>query len=376
MKDKLRAGVIGLGLIGKSHIDAIRRIGVAELYALADVNSQAVDQMAKSNFINKTYTSIDEIINDPEIDVIHNCTPNNMHAYVNSLAIRSGKHIFSEKPLTRTSDEARELVNLLKKHPDICAGVNFNYRMNPLIQDIRSKIQKGYIGIPTLVHGSYLQDWALWETDYNWRMESALGGISRTVADIGVHWMDLIQTVTNSKIVEVCADLHTTIPIRKKRVEDGLISIEVDTEDFGGILFKMDNNVRGTLCVSCVSAGHGCYIQFEINGTKRSIAWNQEQCDQMWIGNRDGDNHIVLRDPSNIASDDAGYTINPKGHPEGWNDAFRNNIQSFYQFIIDGKKTSSHPSDFATFEEACDIIKITEAIVKSSKERAWVRVFD
>jgi predicted dehydrogenase len=116
----------------------------------------------------------------------------------------------------------------------------------------------------TLVHGSYLQDWLLYPTDYNWRLESQVCGPSRCVADIGSHWMDAVQHVTGARIVEVCADLATVIPVRKKpkaQVETFSIAesgdyeeVAVDTEDYGAVLFRMENGAHGVFHVSEVSA--------------------------------------------------------------------------------------------------------------------------
>ncbi|MDO8686559.1 MAG: Gfo/Idh/MocA family oxidoreductase, partial [Clostridiales bacterium] len=295
-----------------------------------------------------------------------------------------GKNIFSEKPLAKSSEESGRMVEILKENKDVIAGVNFNYRMNPLVQEMKSKVRSGEVGTVRLVHGSYLQDWLLYETDYNWRIEPEISGLSRCIADIGSHWMDAVQTVTGAKIAEVCADLVTVIPVRKKpktqvetfsmntnaEYEDRVIS----TEDYGAVLFKMDNGIHGVFYVSQVSAGRGCYFNFEIDGSKASMCWNQETADQMWMGFRDKDNLHIIRNPNILSVEAKQYSYLAKGHPEGWNDAFKNNIYSFYKFIADGKVIGEDPCDFATFEEGHYIMKLTEAILKSSETKQWVKV--
>lgn len=114
------------------------------------------------------------------------------------------------------STESKHLLDILAKNPGVVHGMNFVYRMNPLVQDMKNKVAQSHIGQPRLIHGSYLQDWLLYDTDYNWRVEPEIGGTSRCIADIGSHWMDCVQTVTGSKISEVCADLVIVHPIRKK----------------------------------------------------------------------------------------------------------------------------------------------------------------
>lgn len=381
---RLKAGVIGTGFIGVCHMEAIRRIGFAELVAITDINYELAKRRAEEYYVPKCYKTIDELLADDEIDVIHNCTPNNLHMEINEKIIKAGKHVFSEKPLARNSEESERLLQILKDNKNIVHGVNFNYRMNPLVQEIKNKVKANEIGKPILVHGSYLQDWLLFNTDYNWRIDPEICGASRCIADIGTHWMDTVQTVTGAKIIEVCADLFTAIPIRKKPkevVETFGISksmeyeeIEVKTEDYGAVLFKMDNGVRGVFYVSQVSAGRKCYLNFEIDGTKSSIYWNQETPDYMWMGYRDKDNSIVMRNPNFMTPEARQYTYLAAGHPEGWNDALKNNIYSFYKFIIDGKSLDKDTPDFATFQDGHYLIKLTEAILKSNEIRQWVKV--
>lgn len=381
---RIKAGIIGMGFISVSHIDAIRRIGFTELVAVADVNYGLAQKKAGEYYIPKCYKTVEELLTDPEIQVVHNCTPNNLHMEVNEKLIKAGKHVFSEKPLARSSEESAAMLKLLDDYPATVSGINFSYRMNPLVQDMKHKVKNGEIGYVKLVHGSYLQDWLLLETDYNWRIESEINGPSRCIADIGSHWMDAVQTVTGARITEVCADLVTTIPIRKKargqvetfstnanaEYEDKVIK----TEDWGAVLVKLDNGAHGVFCASEVSAGRKCRLDFEINGTKASLYWNQEMADRMWMGFRDCDNRLVIRNPQLIAPDARQYTYLAGGHPEGWNDAMRNNVYSFYKYIRDGKVMGKDPCDFATFTDGHYIIRLTEAILKSNATRQWVKV--
>ncbi len=382
--ERIKVGIIGMGYIGVSHLEAIRRIGFTELVAVADANTALARKKAAEFFIPKCYDTVEALLADPEIQAVHNCTPNNLHFEINQKIIKAGKHILSEKPLAKNSDESGRMVELLAQHPKTVAAVNFNYRMNPLVQEMRNKVASGEIGKVTLAHGSYLQDWLLYETDYNWRIEPDISGPSRCIADIGSHWMDAVQHVVGARIVEVCADLVTVLPVRKKpttQVETFALNKNVEyedrkitTEDYGAVLFKMDNGVHGVFHVSEVSAGRGCFFNFEIDGTKASMYWNQETADQMWMGHRDKDNLQIMRNPNNLSAGAKEYSYLAKGHPEGWNDAFRNNIYSFYKYIADGKRPGVDKSDFATFAEAHHIIKLTEAILKSSASRQWIAV--
>ncbi len=249
---------------------------------------------------------------DPEIDAVHNCTPNFLHFSINKEIIKSGKHLFSEKPLCMNYAEASELVELKMEYPDSVATVNFNYRLNPMVQEIKNRIAKGKIGNVRIVTGSYQQDWLLYDTDYSWRLEPEVSGNSCAIADIGSHWMDTIQHVTGHTITEVMADLKTVIPVRKKpknqtetfmsNVPTEFDEVEVKNEDYGAVMFHTNKGATGVFHVSELAAGHDCCLSFEINGSTASLGWNQEQNDRLWMGMRDDDNRLIIRDPNAISA--------------------------------------------------------------------------
>ena len=378
---KLNIGIIGLGYIGESHIEAVRRIGLCNLHAIADTNTALAGEKAKMYGIERCYGSVEELLADSEIDVIHNCTPNFLHTEINKKIIMSGRHLLSEKPLASTYAEAAGLVKLKAKYPETAAAVNFNYRLNPMVQEARCRVVGGEIGETRVITGFYQQDWLLYDTDYSWRLEPGVAGASCCIADIGSHWMDAVQHVTGHKITKVMSDLVTVIPVRKKPkhqtetftdaapAEYDLVNIE--NEEYGAVMFKTDKGASGVFHVSEVAAGHGCYFAFEINGSTASVGWNQEQNDRLWIGRRGGDNSLIIRNPSSAAPDVRAYTNLAMGHPEGWNDAFKGNIHAFYKYIADGMK--GEPV-FSTLEQAAYIVKLTEAILKSNKEKMWITI--
>ena len=378
---KINVGIIGMGYIGESHIEAVRRIGICNLYAVADTNAALAHAKAELYGIEKCYTTVDELLADPNIDAVHNCTPNFLHLEINRKIIQSGKHLLSEKPLCGTYEEAAELVALKKQYPQTAAAVNFNYRMNPMVQEAKARIAKGDIGEVRIIGGSYLQEWLLYDTDYSWRLEPEVSGCSCAIADIGSHWMDAVQHITGHRITEVMADLDTVIPVRKKpkkqtetftsNVPNEYDEVAVKNEDYGAVLFHTDKGARGVFYVSEACAGHGCYFNFEVNGSKASLKWNQEENDRLWMGMRDDDNRYVIRDPNYISPEAKPYTALAMGHPEGWNDAFKGNIYSFYKYIADGMQGDV---PFSTLEQAAYIVQLTEAIVRSSKEKKWIKL--
>ena len=378
---KLKTAIIGMGYIGASHIDSIRRIPEAELWAVADTNAALAKAKAELFGVKRVYDSVEDLLKDSEIDVIHDCTPNDLHTVINKAVIRAGKHLLSEKPLAQNSREAEELIALGRANPSVVTAVNYNYRMNPMVQEMRRRIEKGMAGEVLAVSGCYLQDWLLYDTDYNWRLEPERAGPSCCIADIGSHWMDMVQHVTGLSITEVMADIRTVFPKRKKPLvqtetfssskENKYEVVDVKNEDYASVLFHLSNGASGAYTVSEVSAGHGCYFNVEVSGSKASLRWNQEENDRLWIGRRDGENALLIRDPGFLPPEVREHTSLAKGHPEGWNDAFTGNIRAFYRYIADGRKGKP---DFATLEEAGRLIRLTEACLESHREKKWVRV--
>ncbi len=381
---KLKVGIVGLGFVGILHIDAIRRIPYAEIVAVADKNMEQTKRIAEEYGIPQYYDNVDDLINESRPDVIHNCTPNYLHKEINIKVIQNEIHLFSEKPLTRTAQEAADVLSALREHPDVVTGVNHCYRMNPMVQEMYTMIQSGEIGVPRIVHGAYIQDYLSEETDYSWRIDPEISGASRAIADIGIHIMDTIQFVLDSRITDVCADLYTALPIRKKpkgqvatfskNANTEYEDIEIKTEDYGAVMFRTDKGLHGVYCVSEISPGHGCGLEFEVDGSKASVEWNQEHPNQLRVGYRERGILSIDRDPITLSDRAKGYTKLAKGHPEGWNDTEVNSIRKFYDYILKDKEKRTEKPEFATFEEAFYLMKVVEAILESNKSGSWVHI--
>jgi predicted dehydrogenase len=383
--EKIKVGIIGTGFIGPTHIEAIRRLGFVEVAGVAESSQEAADKKAAELGIPKAFGDYRNMLQDSEIQVIHNCTPNHLHFEINKEIILAGKHVVSEKPLAMNKEESGELLALAQKQ-GIVHGVNFNYRQYASIQNLHAMIGNGDLGKVNLVHGSYLQDWLLYETDFNWRLAPEVGGKSRAVADIGSHWCDTVQFTTGKKIVEVFADLATVIPVRKKArnatstfstqtdAEQEYEDIQINTEDYASVLVRFDDGSRGVFTVSQVSAGRKNRLSFEINGSKSSVFWNQEEPEKLWIGHRDKANEVLLADPSLFVPEARSAIHHPAGHNEGWPDALKNMMLNFYSFIRDGKNLKDDKPDFATFEDGHLSMCITDAILESHNVQKWVKV--
>ncbi|WP_336993304.1 Gfo/Idh/MocA family oxidoreductase [Lelliottia amnigena] len=377
----INVGIIGSGFIGPAHIEALRRLGFVQVVALCDGTLEQAQEKALALNIPHAYGNVEELLAHPDLHVVHNCTPNHLHAQINRQILRAGKHVFSEKPLCMTPEEAHELVELAER-AGVVHGVSFVYRQFAMVRQAQSMMREGSFGRLFASHGSYLQDWMLLDTDYNWRVDAALGGASRAVADIGSHWCDTVQFITGRRIVEVMADLSIVWPTRKANVagnstftqEDSAVfeNKAVTTEDFGSVLFRFDDGSKGCFSVSQVSAGRKNRLSFEINGSEKSVAWDQEVPQQLWIGHRSQANQTLSDDPGLMNRDAADSAHFPGGHIEGWPDAFKNMMAQFYRAVQAGVMPVKPL--FATFYDGANVMYIIDAIVKSHQQQRWVSV--
>jgi predicted dehydrogenase len=364
-------GIVGAGFVGPHHIDAVRRLGFVDVVALAASTEATAHSRARALGVPRSYGRWEALVGDPDVQVVHNATPNYLHYPITSAAIASGKHVVSDKPLATTSVEARSLLEQATR-AGIVHAVTFNYRGNPLVQQARRAIARGDIGIPHFVHGHYLQDWLLHESDYSWRLDPDKGGTASALGDIGSHWCDLAEHVSGLRIVEVLGDTKTVI--RQRRAPEGLVDIEV--EDLASVLLRFDNGAAGSVSVGQVCAGHKNDLTLEVSGSSGSLRWDQERQNELWLGRRDTANRVLLKDPTLIDGEVDRYARLPGGHQEGWADAFANVMRDIYEFIASGKKPDeARPPAFATFEDGYRANLIVEAISASAQARGvWTTV--
>jgi predicted dehydrogenase len=300
-------------------------------------------------------------------------------------AIEAGKHVVCEKPLTLETGEALELIKLAKVHKKANA-VYFNVRFYPLLHHAREMIARGDLGEIFAVNGSYQQDWLFFPTDYSWRLEHEYTGDSRAIADIGSHWFDTIKFITGKKVVRVCSDFATFHSTRKKPLKpvetySGKVleakdykDVPIDTEDYATVLLRFDNGAHGSLTVNQVAAGRKNRIYFEIYGSKASIAFDSERPNEMWIGRREGNNEIVMKDPSLLYPEAAEINSYPGGHNEGYADTFKQLTRKFYKYIAEKGYETDAKIQFPTFEAGLREMELCDAIVESARHEKWVVV--
>lgn len=374
------AAVIGTGFIGTVHVEQLRRIGVQVRGVLGSTPERGTAR-AEALGVPHAYPSLDAILDDPSVDVVHVTSPNHLHVPQTRQILASGRHVICEKPLALTAAESSELVALAAESGRVNA-VNFNIRFYPLHQHVRELVAGGGVGEVRFVTGHYFQDWLLLETDWNWRLEPDKGGSLRAVGDIGSHWLDLSAFLTGQQITAVMADLATFIPVRAQprgpvetfATERSADTVEraMATEDVASILLRFANGARGSVAVSQISAGRKNSLQWEIDGSTSSAAWDSETPDHLWLGHREQANEVLLRNPALMGAAGRAATALPGGHVEGFADTFGALFRAVYADVVAGQPAERPP--YATFADGHDEMLVGDAVAESARLGRWVDV--
>jgi predicted dehydrogenase len=376
---RVKTALVGGGFMGKVHAEGIRRLGYVDIAAVTSSSEQAARRFGESIGVEKTTGDYQTILNDSSIEAVHVCTPNALHYPQSKAAIEAGKAVLCEKPLTMSVAEAEEMVNIASQK-NVANCVNHNLRYYPVVQHVRRMIENGDLGEILVVQGTYSQDWLLYDTDWNWRIDAKANGALRVMGDIGSHWMDLVQHLTGMKITALCADLQIIHKTRKKpkgsietftgkllKPED-YNEVPIDTEDFGAVLLHLGDRARGAFTVSQVNSGCKNRFQMEIYGTKCGVMWNQEKPDELWIGHRNRPNELIMKDPALLRDAAAAYADLPGGHSEGYDDTHKQVFKRFYKKIVDPSVSVEYP----TFADGLHGMRLLKKVIESSQKRAWV----
>jgi predicted dehydrogenase len=377
----MKVGIIGGGFAAASHIEALRRLPNVEVTGIAASSGDSSAAAAERFGIDASYDDYADLL-AADVHAVHNCTPNHLHHAINGAALDAGKHLLSEKPLALTSDETRDLVERAARS-GVVTGVCHNYRHYPLIRQAKAMLDAGDIGAPHLIHGTYLQDWLLYRDDWNWRLDVAQAGASRAVADIGSHWVDLVQYVTGLTVTRVCARLRTLHEQRIKptgevqtfeRAGGEGVPVDIDTEDLGAVLLEFDNGATGVVTISQVSPGHKNDLTVRIDTPSVGLSWDQQDPNRLWVGRRDAGNGELMRDPSLLGPEAAALAHYPGGHEEGWADGLKNLMIDFYAAVSASVTGEAYAASFASFADAHQVTRVVEAIVESNRTDGWMEV--
>jgi predicted dehydrogenase len=373
------AAVVGTGFIGAVHVEGLRRLGVQVHGVVGSSQARAAERAAALS-LPPAYPSLETMLADPKVEVVHITSPNHLHYPHAAAALAAGKHVVCEKPLAMTSAETGELLRLAQAS-GLVHAVNFNLRFYPMCRHLHQLVREGGLGDVRLASGHYLQDWLLLDTDWNWRLDPALGGGLRAVADIGSHWMDLTSHVSGQRIVSVMADLKTFIPIRRQPA--GPVETfatehtgettprTITTEDCATILLRYENGALGNLTISQISAGRKNTLEFEIDGSSAAAAWNSERPDELWIGHRGRPNEIVPKDPALLNAQGRAASDLPAGHVEGFADTFKALYRGIYRAVAGDAPAEP---DYPTFADGHESMLVCETVARSAREGSWASV--
>jgi len=375
----IKTAIFGTGFIGRVHLDALRRLEGVDTVAIADPNIDVARSLAEGFAVSTVSADYREILRDPAIDAVHICTPNALHFSMAKEALKAGKHVACEKPLSTTAEEAQELVALAAQK-GLRNCVCHNLRYYPMVQQLRRMREVGELGEILSIQGAYSQDWLLYDTDWNWRIDSKVGGQSRCMADVGSHWFDMVEHVSGLRGTSLVSDMQTFHATRKQPkgpIEtfankllgpEDYIERPVDTEDFGAVTFHMGARTRGSVVCSQTAAGRKNRLAIEIYGTKASAAWDQERPNELWIGHRETSNQIMLKDPSLLNPEARAYADLPGGHSEGYDDTTKQMFRRFYAAIGTPGLTPEYPQ----FVDGLRQLNILKAELESNRTRGWI----
>lgn len=371
---KLGVAIVGTGMIGAVHRRAALLAG-AIVRGVSASSPERSREVAQSWDVPRAYRDIEEVIADPQVQVVHVCTPNHLHRAMAQAALEAGKHVVCEKPLATTLEDARALAALAAS-TGLVATVPFVYRFHPVVREARARIAQGELGPLRLIHGSYLQDWLLDPASNNWRVDPALGGASRVFADIGSHWCDLVEWVGGERFVEVSAAFETVIAERGAVTGQSFTTPTaggamqaVSSEDVAAALFKTANGTLASLTVSQVSAGRRNRLWFEIDGAKASVAFDQEDSERLWMGLPDQREQIFVRGPGAGSSEQRRLAVLPAGHAQGYGNCFDAFVADTYRAI-----EAERPEGLPTFEDGLRSALIVDRVIASARSRAWTPI--
>ncbi len=376
---KIGVAVIGTGFIGSVHIQSLSRLGV-NVVGLLGSSAKRSAEKAREFGLPNSYASLGELLSDESVDVVHVTSPNYAHFSQVKEILNAGRHVICEKPLAMTSIESAEMVELAERLGKI-AAVCYNIRFYPLNQHAHRFAANGELGDIRFVSGHYHQDWLAKETDWNWRLQSEIGGALRSVGDIGTHWADLVTFVSGKKIEAVFAELVTFLPERQRPISSvetfsrGAGETEpvmIDTDDVAMILLRFCDGARGVMSTSQVNIGRKNSLKWDITGTKASLAWDSETPDHLFVGHRDRANETLMRDFTLMNDTGVAAATLPPGHVEGFADSFYAFFRAVYSDILAGGRQPG--STWASFKDGHQEMIFCDAVLRSSLEGRWVNL--
>jgi len=364
MADEIGIGMLGYAFMGKAHSNAFRKLPyiawppplVPKLVAIAGRNEEAVADAASRYGYERWTTDWRDIVADPAIGLLDNGGPNSLHAEPTIAAAEAGKHVLCEKPLGRDAGESYEIWQRVAatgvKH--LCG---FNYRFVPAVRLAREMIDGGELGEIRHFRGRYLQDWGDDPSLDTWRFQPDEAG-SGALGDLGTHVVDLARFLAG-EITTVSGLVRTFLPGRQ--VDDALEAA-----------VEFEQGAVGTIEATRLALGRRNAFQWEINGSKGSLAFDMERLNELQVFRADGDRARGFKTVLVSETDHPFWDFWwPPGHIVGWGDTFVHEVHHLLRAIADNTDVAPYG---ATFEDGYRAAEVCDAIVSSSESGSRVAV--
>ena len=364
-------GMLGYAFMGKAHSNAMLKIphmmypppAIPVLEAICGRDTEATAEAARRFGYNNTYSSWEAMLENDRVQVLDNGGPNNIHAAPSIAAAAAGKHILCEKPLARTAEEAKTMLDAVNK-ADVKAMVAFNYRFIPAIRQIRLLIDKGLLGQIYHFRAVYLQEWIMphYSLPMIWRLQKDQAG-SGALGDLGAHIIDLGRYLVGD--VKSVSGMTRTF-VEDRSFEDGSPG-KVDVDDAFAALLEFENGALGTVEATRFAGGRKNGQRIEINAEKGSVAFNLERLNELEIfwndpedPNVSGFTNVLVSEPSHPWWENWW----PQGHIIGWEHTFVHEITHLLDCIVNAQDIAPVGADF---EDGYRNAVICDAILKSAE---------
>lgn len=367
---KLGIGIIGTGFMGKAHAFAYRAalaafpdIPVPVLRSIADVDAASAAKAAAQYGFETSTGNWCDLINDPAVDVVSITTPNTLHKEMAMAAIAAGKHVHCEKPLSPTLADSIEMMKAAEAK-GVVTQVGFNYIKNPMLKQARQMVEAGELGQITGFRGIHAEDYMHDpQSPWTWRIDPSGG--PGVIADLGSHIIGIARFLLG-EIIEVNADVRTVI--KQRPVTRGSSEMKpVEVDDVARILVNFGRGCGGTIEANWIQTGRKMQLGFELTGEKGSLVFTQERFNELNFYRAGGDpkTNGFTKIETGPQHQPYGSFCVAGGHGLGFNDLKTIEMAEFLGGIGAGKSVGPD------FREACEIQKVVDAAVHSSKTRSW-----
>jgi predicted dehydrogenase len=308
------------------------------------------------------FDDLGAMLDQTKPDVLHVCSPHGLHVAHAIEAVKRGINVVIEKPMATEEADADALIAAAKE-TGVHGAVCLTKRSYPMVAELRARILAGELGQVNALRGGFMS-WDSNHDNWGWGFDPQVAGTSYATADLGVHWLDLAEYVTDRRIIEVDARFSTLRPIRYSNGQP----IKVQAEDYVRIFLDFTGGAVGSATFSGVTAGepNGCSI--DVDGTDGGFHWRVDRPNEIIHRRVDGSVATIIRNPEAMPVAAARLSFSPAGHAEGFGDAFRNFIRDFYLAV------SGADVHYPTLADGRRLVSVVKAIQTSAQTRRAVRV--